>query len=55
MLEALNVSLEIDGPGDSEENSTLRLLDAVNFNVPPGHLLAIVEGYRESNRAGSIC
>ncbi len=42
MLEALNVSLEIDGPGDSEANATLRLLDDVNFNVPPGHLLAIV-------------
>lgn len=42
MLEALNVRLEVDGPGDSEENATLRLLDEVSFCVPPEHLLAIV-------------
>ncbi|WP_395716763.1 ATP-binding cassette domain-containing protein [Prosthecobacter sp.] len=42
MLKALNVSLEVDGPGDSEENATLHLLRDVTFNVPPAHLMAIV-------------
>jgi ABC-type multidrug transport system ATPase subunit len=42
MLEALNVRLEVPGPGDTEENDTLRLLDDVSFTVPPEHLLAIV-------------
>jgi ABC-type multidrug transport system ATPase subunit len=42
MLEALNVRLEVPGPGDTEENDTLRLLDEVSFTVPPEHLLAIV-------------
>ena len=42
MLKAHNVSLEVDGPGDSEQNSTLHLLREVSFNVPPGHLMAIV-------------
>jgi ABC-type multidrug transport system ATPase subunit len=42
MLEARNVCLEVDGPGDSEENAPLRLLDDVSFTVPPEHLLAIV-------------
>ncbi len=42
MLKALNVSLEIDVPGDSAENSTLHLLREVTFNVPPAHLVAIV-------------
>lgn len=42
MLEAKNVRLEVDGPGDSEEDATLRLLDDVSFTVPPEHLLAIV-------------
>lgn len=42
MLKALNVSLEVDGPGDSEENATLYLLRDVTFNVPPAHLMAIV-------------
>ncbi len=42
MLKALNVCLEIDGPGDSDENATLHLLREVSFNVPPAHLVAIV-------------
>ena len=42
MLKALNVSLEIDVPGDTAENSTLHLLREVTFNVPPAHLVAIV-------------
>jgi len=42
MLKALNVSLEVDGPGDTEENATLHLLREVTFNVPPAHLVAIV-------------
>lgn len=42
MLEAHNLRLEVDGPGDTEENATLRLLDEVSFTVPPEHLLAIV-------------
>lgn len=42
MLKALNVSLEVDGPGDTEENATLHLLRDVTFNVPPAHLMAIV-------------
>ncbi|MBL9129686.1 MAG: ATP-binding cassette domain-containing protein [Verrucomicrobiaceae bacterium] len=42
MLEARNIRLEIDGPGDSEETAALRLLDDVSFIVPPEHLLAIV-------------
>jgi ABC-type multidrug transport system ATPase subunit len=42
MLKALNVCLEVDGPGDSEENATLHLLREVSFNVPPAHLVAIV-------------
>ncbi|OYW69684.1 MAG: hypothetical protein B7Z21_00890, partial [Verrucomicrobiales bacterium 32-60-5] len=41
MLKALNVCLEVDGPQDSE-NGTLHLLREVSFNVPPGHLVAIV-------------
>lgn len=41
MLKALNVCLEVEGPKDSE-NSTLHLLREVSFNVPPGHLVAIV-------------
>ena len=42
MLKALNVCLEVDGPQDSEKNSTLHLLREVSFNVPPAHLVAIV-------------
>ncbi len=42
MLKALNVSLEIDVPGDAGEIKTLHLLREVSFNVPPGHLVAIV-------------
>jgi ABC-type multidrug transport system ATPase subunit len=42
MLKALNVCLEVDGPQDSENNATLHLLREVSFNVPPGHLVAIV-------------
>ncbi|WP_395743703.1 ATP-binding cassette domain-containing protein [Prosthecobacter sp.] len=42
MLKALNVCLEVDGPPDSEKNSTLHLLREVTFNVPPAHLVAIV-------------
>lgn len=42
MLKALNVSLEVDGPGDTEENATLHLLRDVTFNVPSAHLVAIV-------------
>ncbi|MFO1483603.1 MAG: ATP-binding cassette domain-containing protein [Verrucomicrobiaceae bacterium] len=42
MLQALNVSLEIEGPGDAEDNAVLRLLREVSFNVPPAHLMAIV-------------
>lgn len=42
MLKALNVSLEVDGSGDSPENSTIFLLREVSFNVPPAHLVAIV-------------
>ncbi len=42
MLTAHNVSLEVDGPGDSEGNSVLHLLREVSFTVPPSHLMAIV-------------
>ncbi len=42
MLKALNVCLEVEGPGGSEKNSTVHLLREVSFNVPPGHLVAIV-------------
>ncbi|MDZ4404469.1 ATP-binding cassette domain-containing protein [Prosthecobacter sp.] len=42
MLKALNVCLEVDGPGDSEENAVVHLLREVSFNVPPAHLVAIV-------------
>lgn len=42
MLKAHNVSLEVDGPGDSEGNATLHLLREVSFTMPPGHLAAIV-------------
>lgn len=42
MLKAHNVSLEVDGPGDTEENATLRLLREVSFTMPPAHLAAIV-------------
>jgi ABC-type multidrug transport system ATPase subunit len=41
MLEALNVCLEIDAPPGSEEES-LHLLREVQFQVPSGHLMAIV-------------
>lgn len=41
MLEALNICLEIDAPPGAEEES-LHLLREVNFQVPPGHLMAIV-------------
>ena len=41
MLEALNLCLEIDAPPESEED-TLHLLREVNFQVPQGHLMAIV-------------
>ncbi len=39
MLKANNVSLEVDG---SEPETTLHLLREVSFNIPPGHLVAIV-------------
>ncbi len=42
MLKALNVSLEVDGPGDPGPNNSLFLLRDVSFNVPPAHLVAIV-------------
>lgn len=42
MLKAHNVSLEVKGPGDSQENATLHLLREVSFAMPPGHLAAIV-------------
>jgi len=42
MLTAHNVSLEVEGPGDSEENAVLHLLREVTFTVPPSHLMAIV-------------
>lgn len=42
MLKAHNVSLEVEGPGDREENATLHLLREVSFTMPPGHLAAIV-------------
>lgn len=42
MLKAHNVSLEVKGPGDTEENATLRLLREVSFTMPPAHLAAIV-------------
>lgn len=41
MLEALHVCLEIDAPPGSEEES-LSLLREVHFQVPSGHLMAIV-------------
>lgn len=41
MLEAHNLGLEIDAPPDSEAES-VHLLHEINFQVPPGHLLAIV-------------
>lgn len=41
MLEALNICLEVDAPPGAEEES-LHLLRAVNFQVPQGHLMAIV-------------
>lgn len=41
MLEALKVCLEIDAPPGSEEES-LHLLRKVSFQVPQGHLMAIV-------------
>ncbi len=41
MLEALHVCLEIDAPPGSEEES-LHLLREVHFQVPSGHLMAIV-------------
>lgn len=42
MLKALNVCLEVDGPGEPGPNNSLFLLREVNFNVPPAHLVAIV-------------
>lgn len=39
MLKAHNVCLEVDG---SEPGTTLHLLREVSFNIPPGHLVAIV-------------
>ncbi|MGV3659455.1 MAG: ATP-binding cassette domain-containing protein [Prosthecobacter sp.] len=42
MLKAHNVSLEVEGPGDTEENATLHLLREVSFTMPPAHLAAIV-------------
>lgn len=42
MLTAHNVSLEVDGPGDSEGSAVLHLLREVSFTVPPSHLMAIV-------------
>ncbi|MEZ5388128.1 MAG: ATP-binding cassette domain-containing protein [Prosthecobacter sp.] len=42
MLNAHNVSLEVDGPGDAEGKSVLHLLREVSFTVPPSHLMAIV-------------
>lgn len=42
MLKAHNVSLEVEGSGDTEENATLHLLRDVSFTMPPGHLAAIV-------------
>lgn len=42
MLTAHNVSLEVDGPGDSEGKTVLHLLREVSFTVPPSHLMAIV-------------
>ncbi len=41
MLEALNICLEVDAHPGSEEES-LYLLREVNFQVPQGHLMAIV-------------
>ncbi len=41
MLEALHVCLEIDAPPGSEEES-LHLLREVHFQLPSGHLMAIV-------------
>ncbi len=41
MLEALNICLEVDAPPGAEEES-LHLLREVNFQVPQGHLMAIV-------------
>ncbi len=41
MLEAFNVSLEVDAPPDAEEES-LHLLREVSLSVPQGHLMAIV-------------
>src|SRR6476660_3539706 len=41
MLEAHNVCLEVDAPPGAEEDS-LHLLREVNFQVPQGHLMAIV-------------
>ncbi len=42
MLNAHNVSLEVDGPGNSEGKTVLHLLREVSFTVPPSHLMAIV-------------
>ncbi|HEY1048654.1 MAG TPA: ATP-binding cassette domain-containing protein [Prosthecobacter sp.] len=42
MLKAHNVSLEVEGPGDTEDNATLHLLREVSFAMPPAHLAAIV-------------
>lgn len=42
MLKAHNVSLEVEGPGDTEGNATLHLLREVSFDMPPAHLAAIV-------------
>lgn len=41
MLEAKNICLEVDPPPGSSLD-VLRLLDVVNFEVPNGHLMAIV-------------
>lgn len=41
MLESHNICLEVDAPPGSEEDS-LHLLQGVNFQVPQGHLMAIV-------------
>lgn len=42
MLKAHNVSLEVEGSGDTEVNATLHLLREVSFTMPPAHLAAIV-------------
>lgn len=42
MLTAHNVSLEVPSPGDGGETNTLSLLQDISFDLPSGHLAAIV-------------